>query len=429
MKRLKLDDGEVGPVLRVKALLKMRRDDGKINGFKPGRTLCVDNLGWGFNQVDMEEQFRSKLVGVKDVRFAATAVPSAGGVFYGGWGCLEFETYELAVEGLSTLDSMYIKLPGSSVPRPLIAHFPFWTEMRSDVDDGQAVDFGCFDIFSPKGTQYKPVSAHFAQLNNMGALGLDWAEKDEARQSLKDRVRRQYIATLANAIRETLPSNGVLNAVNGGPEIVGRDRTFWLRGVASSVSADEIRDWFSQFDVVEKVQRLVDPVSLKPNGHAIVTIQREEQARLLKHQFETSLVLIGGVRPIRLKLLERNGGPTGFEGLFDEAMAAACGVSVESLPRDGGVVTTSCKLTQSERTCGEECRKILEKCASLRGMLFRQAVEILKDLHAVQLKNLSAECEKLEFLTSSLSGCEQSKSQRDREKPRRCNDRRRRRRS
>lgn len=306
--------------------------------------MCIDNLGWGFNLDQLEEQILKHLPKAIEVRFSVVHVPHLSKTYYGGWGCVEFESYQAAVEGLIILDSLYITLPNCSVSRPIIAHFPRWTESPCELA-GEAIECGNLR----KGKQmsildaHQPFAAHFAQLNNMGSLGLEWAEKDEACREVKGKIKEKYKKLLIRTLKEAHRNETVDNAhqpvhrygtaekicnVENVRMCVGSKKsssgtapepcTFWIRGVLSSVKTEEIEQWFRQFDKVIDIVRGEDPVSQQPNGHVLVTIERDGQAQLLLHQLDISLLLVGGVRPLQIQFAAGWGGPTGFEALFDE---------------------------------------------------------------------------------------------------------------
>lgn len=319
----------------------------RFNGFKPGRIVCIDNLGWAFCESSLTSALLNHLKNVKDVRFAITTLPNSNEKYYGGWGCVEFNTYEAAIEGLGVLDTLYIDLPDCPVPRPIIAHFPLWTDSPSENAE-ERTEFGSLDLQqSPCNSEKaKPFAAHFAQLNNMGSLGLVWVEKDEICHDVKQKYIEQYKYKLAQILEQShggslqehqiwaLSSkncaathrNRAVECANGnfvsGPECRDSTCTFWLQGVVNSVQTKEIQQWFEQFDIVKEIVRATDPVSLKPNGHIALTVDRPDQALKLKQQLDTSLLLIGGVRPLRCQLATGQGRPTGFESILDEVLGA-----------------------------------------------------------------------------------------------------------
>lgn len=321
----------------------------RFNGFKPGKIVCIDNLGWAFCESSLTSALRSHLKHVKDVRFAVTELPKSPGKYYGGWGCIEFQTYEAAVEGLGVLDTLYIDLPDCPVPRPIIAHFPLWTDSPSEKDSGERTEFGNLDFQQSASNleKAKPFAAHFAQLNNMGSLGLVWAEKDEICHDVKKKYMKEYKRRLVHLLDRSLVESPegrqphVISSRNSSAASAGREVeysghghsqdhkhsrdgfcTFWLRGVVNSVQTKEIQQWFEQFDAVREIVRVRDPVSSKPNGHIVLTVDRPEQAKQLKKQLDSSLLLIGGVRPLRCEHANEDGQPTGFENILDEVRGA-----------------------------------------------------------------------------------------------------------
>lgn len=174
------------PSLDWKSLLTKRsKEEGKFSGLCLCPKICVDGLGWVYDEAVLTRSFHEKLVGVRRVDFASGIVFGSGRRYSAGYACITFDSIELAVRGMIELDSYYLSIPGCPVIRPLIAHFPLWISNP----------WGMHGV--PGQIALESCVAHFSQMNTIEFDGgVEWRRLNRIHAHAKQRLMSSYSAEI-----------------------------------------------------------------------------------------------------------------------------------------------------------------------------------------------------------------------------------------
>lgn len=175
-----------------KTLLEKRTGEGKFAGLCLGPKICVDGLGWAYDETIISRALQEKLVGVRRVDFASAPIFGSARRYSAGYACITFGSIDLAVRGMIELDSYYLNIPGCPIIRPLIAHFPLWLSNPWDMDDvpGQVIQSHV---------------AHFSQMNTIEFdAGIEWLRLKKVHVRAKQELMSSFVKEIEEVCDATL---------------------------------------------------------------------------------------------------------------------------------------------------------------------------------------------------------------------------------
>ncbi|GMH43114.1 hypothetical protein BSKO_11036 [Bryopsis sp. KO-2023] len=356
---------KTGPSFDYETALHQRSAAGLYLGSCAGVKICVDGLGWAYDETALRTAFVELLGGVEEVHFASGMIFGSGRRYSAGYACITFRSLADAVQGMIDFDSLYLAVPGCPVHRPLIAHFPMWTDNpwgMEDVPGGVRVSAG-------------GVPPHFCQMNAIEFFSaIEWKHLREVELMTKNVIRKKYVDQIVEVIDKHREDLGEPNReIFGWSRSTTSSRTLWLKAVSKTLSTDDLRSAFEQFDQCCKVHRLVDPVSRKETGSALVALEGEKKAEEVCFDMNTYMYVAGGTpRPLDVELV-RSGAPEGFESVMDCALETAMGVKMLEMHQKYLVQVKVRKIERMDakkQKCHQEIRKILEGMAHERAALF-----------------------------------------------------------
>lgn len=165
-------------------LYKRTKLMGRFAGCCMGPKVCVDGLGWAYDEDVVARSLKEKLSGVSRVDFASGMLFGSRRRYSSGYACITFNSIEYAVRGLVELDSYYLCIPGCPVARPLIAHFPMWSSSPWGMDD----------VPGRVPLESGVVPPHFCQMNTIEFdSGVEWRHLRQVQVSAKKALCKSYI--------------------------------------------------------------------------------------------------------------------------------------------------------------------------------------------------------------------------------------------
>lgn len=401
-----------------------------------GHLVCLDNIG-GFTDRDaLREILNAKLPNLRQIRFAdiqLDAKAGDAGIVRGGWACLEFRGARDAALAYPQLQRLYLVGASPGPPRPLLAHWPRWQD--TPWGDGPKPEMLGF-LRLPH-----PASAHFVQPNSIEfEMALRWRLVTErlgyAKRQIQARQQTELTAVLASYRKaKKLPEPGAAagtQAEPGSRKAVTRSRShklsksyIWLKGIAADTDLSMVRTAFEQFTDDPKVEAPQSVVSERPFGHLLITLKEPKKAEYVMNDLrENIFVMHGTPRPVDASVA-RPGAPLGSQRLYDAALEDVFGTDAAGYPADpssgaaAGDSNPACEgkgtgnkagsklalIEIAEPAAGKQpatvdeaaalkLRKLLARYEVERAELWRQGLDLKRELHKEQLKSYDVEKQK-----------------------------------
>ncbi|CAD7703534.1 unnamed protein product [Ostreobium quekettii] len=371
--------------------------DRRYNGEALESKVCIDNLGFAFDEECLRDELKSRFGSIVEVEFATG---SLNGMRYSaGWCCVTFPSNTAAALALEKLDKMYLKVGACPIPRPLIAHFPMWMGYPWGKQEAMPGFLKVDSVVPPHFSQRNTIEFHSA---------IQWRRHVGTARMTKDVMCEENVNQLCDVIRKysaelEQPDNG---AFSQGPPPGVPNPCLWLKGVPLDIDNSALRTAYEQFDDKGrcKVSRPNNPASGSSYGHAVVEFGEEGKAVHVLEDMRRHIFHCGGTpRPVEADLFQP-GRPHGFQDVFDRALARVLGIDMSrvkpELLRDMRVVTISEAATPVER-CAKELRARLDFQMQGIAEYYREMRAVAWELHYEQQKMFDMQRTKYELLTQA----------------------------
>ncbi|CAD7700278.1 unnamed protein product [Ostreobium quekettii] len=370
---------------------KMLHDRGQkelFNGKVIGPKLCIDNLGWVFQDDKIKKDLVAMLDGVEDIEFATGEFD--GKRYSAGWACATFKSVEAAVCAMEKLDTMYMEVPCCPIPRPLVPHFPMWEAYPW----GRHTDMpGYLDVRGE-------VSPHFAQKNSIEyRAAIKWRHSDQLTGNVKEQLCQECVDKVCKEV-EKLGGNSLDSCkscssdVSSGSHSISAQSTLWVKRIPLGISDERLQQAFAQFDANDacKVTRIINPVSQREYGHMVVQFSEPGKAAMMCLDLNKFLFHCGGTPRAVHAAMFKPGPPQGFQGIFDRAMHKALGFDASRCGRGCAARSRVVNFTGSaspSRRCAKAVRDVLNKQLCLVAHFYEQCKDERRRLHVHQQKEFN----------------------------------------